>query len=932
MTNHWTDFQFTKLFMVLGATPVENHPIATQYINQALDNGAKMIVVDPRRTRTAALAVARGGYHLRIRPGTNGAFIMGVINYLLTNKKYDAVYQTNTADRQFTNQGGDTLPLRTVPKWTDARFLLQTTNPRLDYQRDANGYPIMAANLDDPNCVFQVMKARAAHYTPAVVAGICGCSAAEFTNVCAMIARGRGDDSGAGGYGDNHGDLYPASILYALGATMHTHAVQDLRGYAMLQLLLGCMGRPGGGVNAMRGIYNVQGSTDMGVLNSSVPGYSDVPPVYNPAFNGDDYGKYMDKLFGGARIKTGSPAMYYNQNDKQSGWNLQQHGFRNMMHWFFRQAASPFAADVDVNGDGSVLGNLNYDLMPKGAGYNHRDFYQKMLPSVPSADRIKCLVAYGANCAVGDANTLAIKAGLKELDTLVVVDNFETETAGCERKGTGVTYLLPAAVFAEHPGTITNSGRWIQWRYECGKAKGGSKTDNEILLRLAKALDDADAFSHIPRSGGTNYTALYGDQYGWDGTSAFDAETVAENIFKQMSDRNINTGGYGALWIYRGAWGGWNRNYTSYTSTALASGAAAGANSIDVETITGTGIVKGTVLWIGSGDTMEQICVAQTPSSTTLSLVKPLAKDHAAGETVAHVLNRAKARGMLDVGEDGTDSGKEIYANWTWAWLKNRRVLYNNNKANYGIGADNPVTGDIADAFVAPDQVARYFVHHNVQMGTHQMVTDTVTYSTTYRSYSKLKDVDGGDGSTTPVTAPSTMPKHWEPHESPNTAASAKYGTTGLAAPGGNGSKALYPLAVTTVRNTEHFQTGSHTRNVPWLCELAPEPWIEMNKVDADTRNIKNGDLVYVDTHRATNIGPFRAKVGSGLAAQQYVAQGVVAVPWHWGRVYLRNKPGETPSPIYVSEGASANDFTIDSLDMNSLIPEYKACLCQVHK
>jgi anaerobic selenocysteine-containing dehydrogenase len=945
MTNHWTDIQFVKLFLVLGATPVENHPVVTQYLNQALDKGAKMIVVDPRRTRTAALAVARGGYHLRIRPGTNGAFIMGVINYLLTNNKYDAAYQVNPANRTFTNASGAAVT-RSVPKWTDALFKLNSDGQ--DYQRvvageiagDAYvGMPRIATSLNDSDTVFAKLKARAAHYTPAVVAGICGCTAAEFTNVCNIIGEGRGDDSVAGGLGSNKGSLYPASILYALGATMHSHAVQDLRGYAILQMLLGCMGRPGGGVNALRGIHNVQGSTDMGCLCSEVPGYSGVPQVSGP----DDYGTYMDKLFGGARLKDPGTGTWYNQSPPagvaQAGWNLQQHGFRNMMHWYFRQGSDPFAGDYE---DGANLQNKNFDLMPKGNGYNHRQFYQQMKLADGDANRIRCYVAYGTNPVVGDANVKEIKAGLKNLDTLVVVDNFETETAGCERRDDGVTYALPAAVFAEHPGTITNSGRWVQWRYQCGKPKGGSKTDDEILLCFAKALDAKGAFNHIPMPSGFSdrYTALYGDQYGWDGVSAYNegdhADTVAENIFKQMSHRTQNGTGYGALWIYRGAWGGWARNYLTFASTTLAASASKGATSIDCVLINNAQVVKGTVLWIGSGDAKEQVCVASTPSGNTLTLVKPLTKDHLANEPVEHVLNRAKARGMLDVGENGVDSGKEIYANWTWAWLKNRRVLYNNNNADYGTTANDPVPGDIKDAFVASDQVACYFVHHTTQ---HASMPNTVAYATTYREYKKLGDLNGGDGSTTGGTSPvdtrlqgATMPKHWEPFESPNSAHVAKYGNTGVAPIDAIGDAAEFPLAVTTIRNTEHFQTGTHTRNVPWLCELAPEPWIEMNLVDANAQKIKDGDQVYISSARATNIGPFRAKVGAGLAAQQYVAPGVVAVPWHWGRVYLHNKPGETPSPVYVSEGASANDFTIDSQDMTSLIPEYKACLCRVHK
>jgi anaerobic selenocysteine-containing dehydrogenase len=163
------------------------------------------------------------------------------------------------------------------------------------------------------------------------------------------------------------------------------------------------------------------------------------------------------------------------------------------------------------------------------------------------------------------------------------------------------------------------------------------------------------------------------------------------------------------------------------------------------------------------------------------------------------------------------------------------------------------------------------------------------------------------------------MPKHWEPHETPNTAAMAKYGKTGINATSAIGSVTDYPLILTTIRVTEHYQGGVMTRNTPFLCELVSEPFIDINSYDAYKLGISNGDAVYVDTARAQNVGPFKAIVGTGTGDSQKVTSGLVAIPWHWG-----NKG--------ISTGASANEVTIDALDTNIKMPEYKACLCRIHK
>jgi formate dehydrogenase major subunit len=830
MTNHWIDIRNARLIMVLGANPCENHPVVWQYINEAKAAGAKMVVADPRRTRTATQA----DVFSRIRPGTNGALIQGLINYAITNNRYAETYiSEKIASRTFwgvrsdsgadektgitaTNGTQNGVLLGGWPKWTDATFKLNAE--RTDYERadvtvTLTGpdrtvtFAQMPVVLSDwktnPDSVFNVLKDRAAHYTPEVVADICDIpgGAAGFEQLAMTIT-----DPATHGKG---------TILYAMGGTQYTHAAQDLRAYSMLQLVLGNMGMAGGGVNALRGIHNVQGSTDMGVLFSSMPGYSDVPG------EGVAYGTYVNKLFGNPK---GTAAPYWS--------GLQQVGFRNMMWHYFRQGADPVASEYDTGNS-----NSSFDLMPKGNGLNHLAMFANARAATAEADRIKCMFVFGQNPAVTEPNLTLVKEGLRDLDTLIVTDVFESETAGCDRKETGVTYLLPSASFVEEEGSITNSGRWIQWRYKAIDPQGNTKSDTEILLTLADKLATAGAFSHIP---GGSYATLYGSQYGWTPGSDFNAvaPAVAENIFKQLASDQTTAGDWGALWIYRGA----------YHNSAVAD-------------------------W-GSSDNTKWT----NPN------------------------NKAKSRSTWD-----TVAGKGIYPCWGWSWLNNRRVFYNNGS----------VAGDQADLFVAPDSVARFFVHSGI--AGQSTAPAYVSYSWFYRSYSTLKDADGGDGSVYTAGAGARMPKHWEPHETPREDLRTKYGVTGDAPTTARGQVTSYPMVLTTIRVTEHFQGGPTTRNIPWLCELVPEPFIELNSADAAALGIVNGDNVYIDSARAVNAGPFKAVVGSGAESSQRVKKGVAAIPWHWG-----NKG--------ISTGESANTVTIDALDMNIKMPEYKACLCAIHK
>src|SRR5215471_3820199 len=251
MTNHWIDLQNCKTILVEGSNVAENHPMAFKWIRKAQENGAKIIHVDPRYTRTSAAA----DVYARIRPGTDAAFQNAMINHILANKLYDEDYVFK--DGVFSG-------------YDEEHHKYDTRS--WGYQLDAKGKPRVAKSLDDPHCVFSRLKTFVSRYTLEMGERITGIPADQIRLIAETMAKNR-----------------PGSILYALGMTQHTTGVQGIRSFTILQLLLGNIGKPGGGVNALRGEPNVQGACDMAVLSNYMPGYLNHPTTNEPT--GWDYGR-----------------------------------------------------------------------------------------------------------------------------------------------------------------------------------------------------------------------------------------------------------------------------------------------------------------------------------------------------------------------------------------------------------------------------------------------------------------------------------------------------------------------------------------------------------------------------------------------------------------------------------------------------------------
>jgi formate dehydrogenase major subunit len=469
MTNDWVDVKNSDAVLVMGANPAENHPASMGWVNTARDkNGAKLIVVDPRFTRTAATA----DLYASLRSGTDIVFWGGLINYTIENKLYNeeyVKYYTNAltlinedfkgpADLDGLFSGYDAENRKYDTKtWAYQKETTVVTvkekDPETGVEREVQkevSVPKQAESLDDPNCVFAHLKKHYSRYTPEMVEKICGTPQADFLKVADMYC-------GTCSAVDKTG-----TIFYAMGQTQHTVGTQNVRSMAMIQLLLGNIGMPGGGVNALRGESNVQGSTDMALLFQDLPGYLGCPTDKHTDF------KAYSAKFATTSYWANGPAF-----------------FRSLMGAWYGDAA---------NADNEYA----FHYVPKTSGdYSHISLFEAMY-----AGTIKGMVCMGQNPAVAGPNARFERKALESLDWLVVMDLFETETAtfwkGPEAKPSEIqteVFLLPAVDAIEKAGSIVTSGRRMQWRPKVAESPGEAKEDIWILTLLANALKKVYAAS-----------------------------------------------------------------------------------------------------------------------------------------------------------------------------------------------------------------------------------------------------------------------------------------------------------------------------------------------------------------------------------------------------------------------------------------------------
>jgi formate dehydrogenase major subunit len=477
----------------------EAHPVGFQWVMEAKKRGATVIHVDPRFTRTSAVA----DLHVPIRAGADIAFVGGIINYVLQNEKYfrDYVLAYTNAATVLTEDFTDTDELdgvfsgldreNRVYDWDSWRYATEKVRPAVGErspaatrgalehsqlrqvrragrgERHGAGGVVCDPNpqsddtLQNPCSVFQVLKRHFSRYTPEMVAEITGVPPETFRRVCELVTQ-------------NSGRERTTAFVYSLGWTQHTVGAQYIRTAAILQSLLGNVGRPGGGIMALRGHASIQGSTDIPTLFDLLPGYLVMPHAHG----NEDLDTYIEaeKLGGGF-------------------WaNTRQYMVSLLKAWW---------------GDAATADNdFCYDYLPRLTGSHST--YETMLEQLNGVCTGYFL--FGQNPAVGSANARMQRLGMANLDWLVVRDFSLIESATWWKNGPEIetgemstadikteVFFLPAAAHSEKDGSFTNTQRMLQWHHTAVEPAGDARSDLWFMYYLGRRIREKLAGSAADR-------------------------------------------------------------------------------------------------------------------------------------------------------------------------------------------------------------------------------------------------------------------------------------------------------------------------------------------------------------------------------------------------------------------------------------------------
>ena len=445
MTNSWNDIKNTDLVLIMGGNAAEAHPCGFKWVTEAkANNGAKLIVVDPRFTRSAAVA----DVYAPIRPGTDIAFLSGVMRYLLGNNKIHQEYVKAYTNASYIVKEGFAFNDGLFTGF-NAERKAYADRSTWDYELDEQGMAKVDETLQNPRCAINLLKAHVERYTPEMVERITGTPKAKFLQICEMIATTSVPDR-------------TMTSMYALGWTQHTTGAQNIRSMAMIQLLLGNMGMPGGGVNALRGHSNVQGITDLALLSTSTPGY-----LVLPTDRETTYADYM------------KPRAFKPLRPGQTSF------WQNYEKFFVSQQKSFFGAAATKDNDWA------YDYLPK---FDTSYDVLKMVDMM-AAGQMNGLFCQGLNIMLASPDKNKVMTGLAKLKWMVVIDPLETETArfwenhgefnNVDPKSIQTEVIqLPASAYAEEEGSCTNSSRVIMWHWKAADGPGESRSDIEIISEL----------------------------------------------------------------------------------------------------------------------------------------------------------------------------------------------------------------------------------------------------------------------------------------------------------------------------------------------------------------------------------------------------------------------------------------------------------------
>jgi len=424
----------------MGSNAASNHPISFKYVTEAMGRGAKLISVDPRFTQTSSKA----DIYASLRSGSDIAFLGGMIKYILDNNLIQEKYV-----RYYTNASFLVNPEFKLPGDNEGVFsgLMDAKYDKSSwsFQKDASGVVKKDKSLKDPNCVYQLLKKHYSRYNPDIVSGITGTPKEKLLEVYKEYSEtGKAEKAG--------------TIMYAMGWTQHTVGVQNIRTMGIIQLLLGNMGVAGGGVNALRGESNVQGSTDHCLLFHILPGYLKTPKASQPTLSAYD-AKYTPK--------TDEP--------KSLNW------WKNYPKYSASLLRAHYGTGVSLEDAYSYLPKLD-----DGENYSWLSIFDAMYK-----DKFTGFFSWGQNPACSGASSNKTRQAMTKLDWMVNVNIFDSET-GSFWKGPDMdpkkikteVFMLPCSASIEKEGSITNSGRWMQWRYKAVDSPGVAMPDGEIITEL----------------------------------------------------------------------------------------------------------------------------------------------------------------------------------------------------------------------------------------------------------------------------------------------------------------------------------------------------------------------------------------------------------------------------------------------------------------
>ncbi|MDR6755786.1 formate dehydrogenase major subunit [Mycoplana sp. BE70] len=532
MTNSWTDIKNADVVWIMGGNAAEAHPCGFKWVTEAkAERGAKLMVVDPRFNRSAAVA----DHYAPIRPGSDIAFLSGVVNYLLSNDKIHHEYVRHYTNAAYIVRDDFAFEEGLFSGYDEEKRSYDRSS--WEYEIGPDGFAVRDMTLTDPRCVFQLMKKHFEPYTPEMVERISGTPKDKFLQVAEWAASTANGERAM-------------TIMYALGWTQHSSGAQNIRTAAMIQLLCGNVGIPGGGVNALRGHSNVQGITDVGTLTAAIPGYLALPTDKEPTL-----AAHLEK-------RTFKPL----QPDQTSYW-------QNYRKFYVSFLKSYFGAKATKEND------FGFDWLPKvDVGYDALRMFDVMHQGKTTG-----LLCQGFNPLMAIADSRKTGAALAKLKFLVSMDPIETdtvrfwenhgefndvETASIQTE----VFMLPVTSFAEEEGSLTNSSRCIMWKWPAADPYFESRKDIDIL---------ADLFTRIRKlyevEGGTATEPLLAIDWSYqdplkpnpdellrelNGKALADVKDVEGNVIRRAGEQLASFGEMrddgstdGSMWIYAGVYG-----------------------------------------------------------------------------------------------------------------------------------------------------------------------------------------------------------------------------------------------------------------------------------------------------------------------------------------------------------------------------------------